>query len=211
MAQSVPLEDPTPERSQPAPSPYDECLHHYEQGFYEQAAEMLSTLLERDPDDGRAASLLAHVYANQGKLTEASRCAEQAVAADRLNPACHMLQAAILQEQGAISEAARALQRALYLEPNLVSAHFALGNIARRQENAREAARHFDNARALLSAYAPEQVLPEFDGMTAGRLLEIICSTTGVQGPAIRAQQGMKTATSTAGKRLTKNVNGELQ
>jgi len=160
---------------------YGKSLLLYEQGFYEEAARILSTLLEQDPSDGKAASLLARVYANQGKLAEASRCCEQAVAADRLDPGCHVLQAAILQEQGAFSEAARALQRALYLEPNLVLAHFALGNIARRQEKVQEADRHFDNARTLLSAYSREQALPEFDGMTAGRLMEIIRSTREAQ------------------------------
>lgn len=187
---------------------YEKALGRYEQGFYEEAAQMLSTFLAENPTDVEAAALLARVYANQGKLTEASRCSEQALAADRMNPSCHILHATILQEQGAIPEAARALQRALYLEPNLVLAHFALGNIARRQEKVREAARHFDNARILLGDYTPEQVLPEFDGMTAGRLLEIIRSTSSVQGPAIRAQQTIKTAKSTAGKLPTKNVNG---
>jgi chemotaxis protein methyltransferase CheR len=160
---------------------YEKSLACYEQGFYEEAAQMLSTLLAENLDDVKPAALLARVYANQGKLDEASRCSEQAVAADRMNPSCHILQATILQEQGAISEAVQALQRALYLEPNLVLAHFALGNIARAQEKVSEAARHFRNARMLLSAYAPEQTLPEFDGMTAGRLMEIIRSTYDAQ------------------------------
>ncbi len=156
---------------------YGKSLLLYEQGCYEEAARILSNLLAQDPSDGKAASLLARVYANQGKLAEASRAAEQAVAADKLNPAYHVLQATILQEQGASSEATRALQRAVYLDPNFVFAHFALGNLARRQEKVWEANRHFDNARTLLSACSREQVLPEFDGMTAGRLLEIIRAT----------------------------------
>jgi chemotaxis protein methyltransferase CheR len=167
---------------------------------------MLSTLVARDPSDGKAVSLLARVYANQGKLTEASRCAEQAVAADRMNPSCHMLQATILQEQGVVTEASRALERALYLDPDLVLAHFALGNIARRQEKVLEAARHFNNAKTLLSAYPPEHVLPEFDGMTAGRLIEIICSTTGVTAMPKRDQRTTKTLTWTGKKLLTKDM-----
>jgi chemotaxis protein methyltransferase CheR len=166
---------------------YRGSLRLYEEGRYEEAAAKLSTLLAQDPGDSKAAALLARVYANQGKLDEASRCSAQAVAADRLNPSCHMLQATILQEQGAMPEATQALRRALYLEPNLILAHFALGNIARRQAKVREAARHFANARALLGAYTPEQVVPEFEGMTAGRLIEIIRS---VDGDPLSARRG---------------------
>ncbi|HEY2922964.1 MAG TPA: tetratricopeptide repeat protein, partial [Candidatus Binatia bacterium] len=185
---------------------YDKSLRLYEQGFYEEAAKMLSTVLAEDPNDVKAAVLLARVYANQGKLAEASRCSEQAVAADRLNPFCHILQATILQEQGAIPEAARALQRALYLEPNLVLAHFALGNIARRQEKLREATRHFDNVRALLGAYSPEQVLPEFDGMTAGRLMEIIRSTRGTPVSAVGGEPRINLSSAAADKFLRNRV-----
>jgi chemotaxis protein methyltransferase CheR len=192
--------------TEPKETLYDRSLLLYEQGLYEEAAEKLSMLLAQDPSDARAAALLARVYANQGQLVEASRCSEQAVVADRLNPSCHMLQATILQEQGAFPEATRALKRALYLEPNLVLAHFALGNIARRQEKPREAANHFHNARTLLGAYAPEQVLPEFDGMTAGRLMEIIRSTHDAQVSTSERARSINPSASPADKVLRKGV-----
>jgi chemotaxis protein methyltransferase CheR len=103
-------------------------------------------------------------------------------------------------------EATQALQRAIYLEPTLVFAHFALGNIARRQEKIVDAAKHFDHARSLLAAYPPEQVLPDFDGMTAGRLMEIIRSTAASAAPTARNQQPIKTAPSTARKPLAKEA-----
>jgi chemotaxis protein methyltransferase CheR len=210
LKESVALEISEPKKPESESDLYRKCLLLYEQGFYEQAAEMLSTLAARDSSDGKAASLLARVYANQGKLAEASRCAEQAVAADRMNPSCHMLQATILQEQGVVTEASRALERALYLDPDLVLAHFALGNIARGQDKVLEAARHFNNVKTLLSAYPPEQVLPEFDGMTAGRLIEIICSTTGVTALPKGNQPTTKTLTWMGKKLFTKDMKEEL-
>jgi chemotaxis protein methyltransferase CheR len=210
LKESAALDSPEPKNPQSEAALHSKCQLLYEQGSYEQAAEMLSRLVARDSSDGKAASLLARVYANQGKLAEASRCAEQAVAADRMNPFCHMLQATILQEQGAVTEATRALERALYLDPDLVLAHFALGNIARRQEKVLEAARHFNNVRTLLSAYPAEQVLPEFDGMTAGRLIEIICSTAGVTALPRHYQRTTKTLTWTGKKLFAKDMKEEL-
>jgi chemotaxis protein methyltransferase CheR len=207
----VGLDVTEPKGTKPEEALYGKSLLLYEQGFYEEAAQILVTLVAQDPNDAKAAALLARVYANQGKLAEASRCSEQAVAADRLNPSCHILQATILQEQGAIPEAIRALQRALYLEPNLILAHFALGNMARRQEKIREAARHFDNARTLLGACAPEQVLPEFDGITAGRLMEIIRSTHGAPVSAVDPIRRIKPSASAPDKLLRKGVKVEIQ
>ncbi len=151
-----------------------EAMDLYEQGRYEEAAQTLSTLLARDPSDSKVMALLARVYANQGKLTEAIQWCEKALVVDKLSAACHVLHATILQERGATQEAARALQRALYLDQNLVLAHFALGNITRQQGKVKEAAKHFENARILLDAYSHEEILPESEGMTAGRLREFL-------------------------------------
>jgi chemotaxis protein methyltransferase CheR len=66
------------------------------------------------------------------------------------------------------------LQRVLYLQPDFPLAHFALGNLARSGLHDDEARRHFANALRLLRACPPDASLPESDGMTAGRLAQII-------------------------------------
>lgn len=114
--------------------------------------------------------------ANQGQLGEAAEWCCQAINADKLNPAHYYLLSAIQQEQGLRDEAARSLMRALYLDPNFVLAHYALGNLCQAQGRGREALRHFDNALALLQAHSPDELLPESDGLTAGRIMEIIAS-----------------------------------
>jgi chemotaxis protein methyltransferase CheR len=112
--------------------------------------------------------------ANQGRLDEAAEWCREAIAADKLNPAHHYLLAAIQQEQGQGDDAAQSLARALYLDPNFAIAHYALGNLRQAQGRHSEAQRHFANALASLRAHPPGEVLPESDGLTAGRLAEII-------------------------------------
>ncbi len=80
----------------------------------------------------------------------------------------------ILQEMGESEAAKDSLHRAIYLQPDFVLAHFALGNAARSEARAGEATRHFSNALHALGSCPPDLVLPESDGMTAGRLAEII-------------------------------------
>jgi chemotaxis protein methyltransferase CheR len=80
----------------------------------------------------------------------------------------------VLLERGHQDEARGSLQRALYLEPNFVLAHFALGSLARGHHQHDEADKHFANTLDLLGRLQPHDVLPESDGLTAGRLIETI-------------------------------------
>ncbi|MDO9450879.1 MAG: CheR family methyltransferase [Rugosibacter sp.] len=138
-------------------------------------------------DERAALSLAAHACANQGKLAEAIGWCEKAIAADKLDPATHYLLAAILQEQGENDRAAQALRHVLYLDPDFVLAHFALGNLRLSQGQLREARRHFDTAQALLQTHTQDDILPEAEGLTAGRLSEIIASVRRSLPQAIAA------------------------
>ncbi len=114
--------------------------------------------------------------ANQGRLDEALEWCEKAIAVDKMNPSHHFLLATILQEQGQHDFAIRSLMRALYLDSDFVLAHFALGNLHQSQGRYREAQRHFGNVLLLLRNHPPDETLPEADGLTAGRLAEIVTS-----------------------------------
>lgn len=130
----------------------------------------------REHDEGEALRRNARACADEGRLAEAIEWCEKAIAADKLNPAHYYLLATIEQEQGQSEAAERSLGRALYLEPDFALAHFALGNLCLSGGRQREARRHFDNALTLLRACPADALLPESDGLSAGRLVEIIAS-----------------------------------
>jgi chemotaxis protein methyltransferase CheR len=160
--------------AEPVQTAYMEALSLYEEGRYAQAAEILRAPSLNDQETPRAITLLVRTYANQGRLTEALEWCESAIATDKLEPELHYLHANILQERGVTEEAIASLKKALYLSPDFVLAHFALGNLLLREGRSRAANKHFENALSLLGAYDPEEILPESEGMTAGRLREII-------------------------------------
>jgi chemotaxis protein methyltransferase CheR len=116
----------------------------------------------------------AHELADQGRLSEALDCCDRWIAADRLDSAAHYLRAMILQERGELNDAVGALRTAIYLDPNYVLAHFALANLERRRRNIEAAAVHLRNARKLLRGYRPDELIPEFEGVTAGRFVEVV-------------------------------------
>jgi chemotaxis protein methyltransferase CheR len=156
----------------------------YEQGDYLKAEAQVHLELAETPEDAAALLLLARICANQGRLDEALEWAKRSLAADRLNLRGHHLYATIQEERGEINEAIIALKRALYLHPEFVLAHFSLGSLARRQGKQAEAQKHFSNMFALLKQYQPEEILPESDGLTAGRLAEMVRSSASLSSPA---------------------------
>ncbi|RTL50587.1 MAG: protein-glutamate O-methyltransferase CheR [Rhodocyclaceae bacterium] len=112
--------------------------------------------------------------ANRGLLAEALACCDELIARDKLDPAWAFLRASVLLELGELEAAATALHRSLYLDHDFVMAHFALANLLLGLGRRKEGRKHYRNALELTSALAPGQVLAEADGMSAGRLREII-------------------------------------
>ncbi|HBA72902.1 MAG: hypothetical protein A2X82_07850 [Geobacteraceae bacterium GWC2_55_20] len=175
VATSAPLRDLP---AQETASPYQKALTLYERGVYREAEEMVTMQLVQDRNDTRALALLCRIYANEGKLAEALKASDLALATDKLSSGLHYLRAVILQEQGMYDEAATALKKALYLDQDMVLAHFTLANLEQRQGKVRESQLHFNNALSLLEKYRPDDIIPESDGTFAGRLREIIRATT---------------------------------
>ena len=175
------LEAAEPTVPQPASSGFKAASSLHAEGHFAQAAEVLESGENRTIQDPEAMALAARVFANQGKLGEALVQCEQAIEKDKVHAGYHYLRATILLERGARDEARQALKRTLYLDPDFVLAHLALANLARQQNEARIPSRHLQIARRLLSARARDEVLPESEGMTAGRLLEIVEAELGVR------------------------------
>jgi len=153
---------------------YLEAVALYGAGSYESAAVKVRESLVAGEDNADALELLAKSYANLGKLAEARQCCEEAIKADKLRAHNHYLLSIILEEQGELDEAAAALKKALYIDQDFVLAHFALGNMNRQAGNKKESERNFGNALRILEKREPCEVLYDAEGMTAGRLAEII-------------------------------------
>jgi chemotaxis protein methyltransferase CheR len=164
--------------------PYEEARGLMAEGNYAEAARRLEEVPGPLQDTAEYWTLQARTCANLGHLAEARRWAEKALAADKLNAGMHYLRAMIVQEQGAAEEASGSLKRALYLDPRFVLAHFALANLELRRRRQREADRHFTNTLRLLDHYQDDEVLPQSEGLAAGRLRDLVRSTLSIERAA---------------------------
>lgn len=144
---------------------------YFDRGLYSEAIDVLLALASDQKDNLPVVSLLARALANQGRMAEALTWCELWIVADKLDATAYYLRAAIQLELANPEQARQSLQWAIYLRPDFVVAHFALGSLARSRGKRHEANRHFGNTQQLLAGLPPAFLLPESDGLTAGRLV----------------------------------------
>jgi chemotaxis protein methyltransferase CheR len=179
---AAPLSAPAAGQNPPSISPYDAAVNLYQKGQYSEAQSILSDMLTQsgaDPENsspGKAAILLARLYANMGEFAKALEWTEKSIVSDKLDPEVHYLEAIIFQEQGDLESAVAALKRTLYLDHSFVLAHFALANLLIQQAKVKEAKRYLRNAASLLPESGEDDILPGSEGLSARRLGEIIAA-----------------------------------
>jgi len=156
------------------PDPVQKAAELYNQGSYNEAEAILTKYLLHDQKNPEAMLLLAKIFSNQGKFSEATELCRKGIEADKCNPACYYLLALIFQEQGKIEEAIFSLHSSIYLDSDHVLSYFTLGNILFQQGDMKKAGRYFNNALSLLDKCDREIILPGSDGLSSGRLTEII-------------------------------------
>jgi chemotaxis protein methyltransferase CheR len=194
IREAEPESDTASSASVPAETPaalWGKAVELYEQGHDPEAGrngeagQTTGAMLAEDGTDAEAMLLLARIDANQGKLAEALGWCDKAIAADKMAARAYYLRATILLEQSLMPKAIAALKQALYAEPQFVLGHFALGNLALKGGRVKESAKHFENVLLLLAQYDAEDIVPESEGLSAGRLREMMAAP-GALGAATR-------------------------
>jgi chemotaxis protein methyltransferase CheR len=151
----------------------------------EASLEELKSQAEADPTDAVAAYRVAKIHASRLELDAAEYWVGVAIARDPMLAQAHYLHGIIFQEQGLTEPALVAFRRSICADAHFALGHFALGTLLRGRGHAARAQKAFDNVTALLSGRDRYELLPEGDGLTVGRLVELVSlqrSTPGLTG-----------------------------
>jgi len=151
-------------------SVYSELLNSYYQGHYAEVIEKL----QKEDQTSEEQVLLIRAFANLGNLAEATKSCEKAIEANKLDPFLYYLQATIHRENNRPDEAVKSLKRAIYLDSDFVLAYYSLGNIYQQLGNSKNATKYYGIVLTILNKCKHEDILPETDGLTAGRFREMI-------------------------------------
>ncbi len=143
------------------------------QGQVDQALAALATLAAANRSDAEPCYQAARLEANRLKLSAAEAHIDQALERAPLWAAAHYLRGLILQTAGRLEPATEAFRHCVYAEPAHVLGHFALAELLGRQGQRARAHKALQNVTQLLAGRPRADLIPDGDGLTVGRLLDL--------------------------------------
>ncbi|MEQ8172893.1 MAG: CheR family methyltransferase [Candidatus Eremiobacterota bacterium] len=161
---------------------YEAALKLYEKGHYREASEKMEDFFNKghissSHTDGMV--VLAKSCSNQHNYASAEQWCKKAIEYKKTDRYYYYLLSTILQEQNKIDEAITALKKAIYLDENFIIPYFLMGSLYLKQGKTKEAEKQFENTLSMLDNLKEDAILYDSDGMTAGRLKEIVKIMTG--------------------------------
>lgn len=154
---------------------YEKAYAFFTTGLFEEAETILSDTINSNKKNIKPnILLLARIKANMGKLDEAEQLCKKAIKIDKLDPGAYYLLAIVQSEYGKEKDALACLNTSLFLDPDFTLAYFLLGTYSVKSNKMAQSRKYFNNALSTLSKLESDAVLAEADGLTVGRLTEII-------------------------------------
>ncbi len=156
---------------------YELSLKLYEQGHYREVSQMLEDFFSRghiSSSHTDSMIILAKSYSNQKKYAPAEEWCKKAIEYKKTDKYYYYLMSTILQEENKIEEAIISLKKAIYIDDNFILPYFLLGNLYLQQGKQKDAEKQFENTLSMLDKLGDEAVLHASDGMTAGKMKEIV-------------------------------------
>ncbi len=151
--------------------------------------------------DGMAEYQRACELAGRGRWIEAEQWIERAIERRPLLAAAHYLHALLLLEAGQSDAALIAARRCTYASPAYVAGHLLLAQLHRRGGDLRRTASALSYARTLLQSQAPDVVIPDAGGATAGQLLAFVDTQQAIAGSGRLPQTSGSSMQEKAGSR----------
>jgi chemotaxis protein methyltransferase CheR len=132
--------------------------------------------LKSDPaeTEGRDAYVRAKTYADRLDLEQAREWVEAALLHDPLLPEAHCLRGLIAQEHGHLDDALEAFRRCTFVDSQFALGYYALSVCLDRMNESARARKARENVLRLISERPMDALIPEGDGLTVGRLLDLI-------------------------------------
>jgi len=137
------------------------------------AGDKLSAKLKEDTKSTDALLLMAKIEVARGHLRRARRWAEQVVKLDKLNVGAYYLLSAIHQGLGDDHKAIECLKKTIYLDKDFIAGHFSLGCLYKKGNRQGMANKAFKNVVRLMIGRQKDEIVPETNGITYGKLLEV--------------------------------------
>jgi chemotaxis protein methyltransferase CheR len=171
-----PLTQPRPalDAQTPMPDPLDQAQALIGIGKVEEAIEILLRWLTHSPNQGPACTLLGKTYAGLGNWQEAERWCQLAIVVDKLSLEAYYTLALVYEHQDLPDQAIDMMKRVIYIDRNDILGYYSLAGFYHNRGQLALALKALENARRLVGAHQPDDVVPRSDGISMLRLGQAI-------------------------------------
>lgn len=154
--------------------PYELAEHLFRKGQYSECATLCHSELLKGGQKHNWQRLLSRSFANMGQLEESLRICNEMLNFNRLDADTYYLMATILAEKRELAEAVKVLNQGFYIDPDHLMSHLLMAGILRRMSKDTSAAIHLKKIKKILNGLDAKVVLEETEGLTVGRILEMV-------------------------------------
>jgi len=138
---------------------------------YVEAIDKAKQALHLQSHNFEADYLLAQIYANLGKYSQAVEHCKRASKLDSMSVFPYYLQSQIAEEQDDLETAKFFIKKTIYLCPSFVSAYLELGNIYNKEGKLNKAIKMYNSSCDILKKLPPNTPIEQQGKMTATQLL----------------------------------------
>jgi chemotaxis protein methyltransferase CheR len=85
----------------------------------------------------------------------------------------YYIYASLLNEQNDLKQTEQNLKKAIYLNHNHILSHLMLGDIFMKTDKKNLATKHYENIIRITNQYNENEIVPDSDGLTVGRIKEL--------------------------------------
>ncbi|MEG4392434.1 CheR family methyltransferase [Microcoleus sp. BROC3] len=138
---------------------------------YAEAINLAKQALDLQGNNFDADYLLAQIYANLAKYSQAIEHCQRASKVDAMSVFPYYLQAQIAEEQGDLETAKSFLKKTIYICPSFVSAYLELGNIYNQEGKLNIAIKMYNSSCDILKKLPPHTPIEQQGKRTASQVL----------------------------------------
>ena len=149
----------------------EEAKNSFQDQAYSEAINKAKQSIDIQHDNFDANYLLAQIYANLGKYSQAIEHCQRASKVDSMSVLPDYLHAQIAEEQGELEKAKKILKKIICFSPSFISAYLELGNIYNKQGQIKRAMKMYNSSCAILTKLPPHTRIEQQGKMTASQVL----------------------------------------
>ena len=150
------------------------ALNLFNSGFIKESIDKLIMLAESNWDDFWSPYWLAKIYAGRLEFDNGEYWIDIAIEREPVFAPAYYLRSLILQGLGMLDQSLEAVRRCLYIDPEFLLGHIVMADLLRQFFYPKRAKNVLKNLEKLIFGKAPEDLVPEGDGMTIALLQEFI-------------------------------------